>query len=33
MIHLEKVRRELDFLKFLLPTPFAITGIGGKSHE
>jgi hypothetical protein len=31
MIHLEKVRRELDFLKFMLATPFAIAGIGAKS--
>jgi hypothetical protein len=27
MIHLEKVRRELEFLKFMLPTPFVIAGI------
>jgi hypothetical protein len=30
MIHLEKVRRELSFLKFMLSTPFAIAGIGAK---
>jgi hypothetical protein len=27
MIHLEKVRRELEFLKFMLPTPLVIAGI------
>lgn len=32
MIHLEKIRRELDFLKFMLPTPFAIAGIGVKNY-
>jgi hypothetical protein len=28
MIHLEKVRRELEFLKFMLTMPIAIAGIG-----
>lgn len=32
MIHFEKVRRELDFLKFMLATPFAIAGIGAKNQ-
>lgn len=32
MIHLEKVRRELDFLKFMLATSFAIAGIEPKNH-
>lgn len=30
MIHLEKIRRELDYLRFMLATPFAIAGIGAK---
>jgi len=31
MIHLEKVRRELRFLEFMLTTPFAVAGIGVKN--